>query len=45
MKVEVAALDLDRNGATMAVTWHNQDGTQVASGSMVVKPPKVKVPL
>ena len=45
VKVEVAALDLDRNRATMAVTWHNQDGTQVASGSMVVKPPKVKVPL
>jgi 3-hydroxybutyryl-CoA dehydratase len=45
VKVEVAALDLDRNRATMGVTWHNQDGKQVASGSMVVKPPKVKVPL
>ena len=45
VKVEVAALDLDRNRATMAVTWHNQDGRQAASGSMVVKPPKTKVPL
>ena len=45
VKVEVAALDPDRNRATMAVTWHNQDGTQVASGAMVVKPPKTKVPL
>jgi 3-hydroxybutyryl-CoA dehydratase len=43
VKVEVAALDHDRNRATMAVTWHNQDGKQVATGSMVVKPPKVKV--
>jgi len=45
VKVEVAALDPERNRATMAVTWHNQSGTQVASGSMVVKPPKTKVPL
>lgn len=45
VKVEVAVLDHDRNRATMAVTWHNQDGRQVASGSMVVKPPKTKVPL
>lgn len=45
VKVEVAALDMERNRATMAVTWHNQDGRQVASGSMVVKPPKTKVPL
>jgi 3-hydroxybutyryl-CoA dehydratase len=45
VKVEVASLDLDRNRATMAVTWHNQSGTQVASGSMTVKPPKTKVPL
>ena len=43
VRVEVAALDLDRNRATMAVTWRNQDGKQVASGSMVVKPPKVPV--
>ncbi len=45
VRVEVAALDMERNRATMAVTWHNQSGTQVASGSMVVKPPKTKVPL
>ena len=45
VRVEVAALDADRNRATMAVTWHNQDSRQVASGSMVVKPPKIKVPL
>ncbi len=45
VRVEVAALDHDRNRATMAVTWTNQDGRQVASGSMVVKPPKVAVPV
>jgi 3-hydroxybutyryl-CoA dehydratase len=45
VRVEVAALDAERNRATMAVTWHNQDAKQVASGSMVVKPPKTKVPL
>jgi 3-hydroxybutyryl-CoA dehydratase len=45
VRVEVAALDAERNRATMAVTWHNQKGTQVASGTMVVKPPKTKVPL
>lgn len=45
VKVEVAALDMERNRATMAVTWHNQSRTQVASGTMVVKPPKTKVPL
>ena len=39
-RVEVAGLDPDRNRATMAVTWTNQDGTQVASGEMVVKPPR-----
>lgn len=43
VRVEVAALDPERNRATMAVTWRNQDGTQVASGSMVVKPPKTPV--
>jgi 3-hydroxybutyryl-CoA dehydratase len=43
VRVEVAELDPDRNRATMAVTWRNQDGTQVASGSMVVKPPKTAV--
>jgi 3-hydroxybutyryl-CoA dehydratase len=39
VRVEVAELDPERNRATMAVTWRNQDGTQVASGEMVVKPP------
>ncbi len=45
VKIEVSALDHDRNRATFAVTWHNQDGKQVASGTMVVKPPKVAVQL
>lgn len=45
VRVEVAALDPDRNRATFAVTWRNQDDRQVASGTMVVKPPKVPVPL
>jgi 3-hydroxybutyryl-CoA dehydratase len=45
VRVEIAALDPERNRVTAAVTWHNQDATQVASGSMVVKPPKVAVPL
>jgi 3-hydroxybutyryl-CoA dehydratase len=43
VRVEVAKLEPDRNRATMAVTWTNQDGTQVASGEMVVKPPKAPV--
>jgi 3-hydroxybutyryl-CoA dehydratase len=45
VRVEIAALDPERNRVTAAVTWHNQDGKQVAFGSMVVKPPKVAVPL
>ncbi len=45
VRVEVAKLDPERNRATMAVTWTNQDGTRVASGSMVVKPPRVAVEL
>jgi len=45
VRVEVAELDPDRNRATMAVTWRNQDGTQVASGTMVVKPPREPVSL
>ena len=45
VRVEVAELDPDRNRATMAVKWTNQKGTQVASGSMVVKPPKQPVSL
>jgi 3-hydroxybutyryl-CoA dehydratase len=45
VRVEIAALDAERNLTTVAVTWHNQDAKRVASGSMVVKPPKVAVPL
>ncbi len=45
VRVEIASLDPDRNRATATVTWHNQDGKQVASGTMVVKPPKVPVDL
>jgi 3-hydroxybutyryl-CoA dehydratase len=45
VRVEIAALDAERNRATTAVTWHNQDGKQVASGSMIVQPPKVAVQL
>jgi 3-hydroxybutyryl-CoA dehydratase len=45
VRVEVAELDPDRNRATMAVTWTNQKGTQVATGSMVVKPPHEPVSL
>jgi 3-hydroxybutyryl-CoA dehydratase len=40
VRVEVGALDPERNRATMLVTWTNQDATQVASGTMVVKPPR-----
>ena len=43
VRVEVADLDPNRNRATMAVTWTNQEGTQVAAGSMVVKPPREPV--
>lgn len=43
VRVEVAELDPKRNRATMAVTWTNQDGIRVASGSMVVKPPRQAV--
>jgi 3-hydroxybutyryl-CoA dehydratase len=43
VRVEVAALDPERNRATMAVTWHNQSEAQVASGKMIVKPPKVAI--
>jgi 3-hydroxybutyryl-CoA dehydratase len=45
VRVEVSALDPERNRCTTAVTWWNQDGKQVATGSMVVKPPKVAVEL
>lgn len=45
VRVEVAELDPERNRATMAITWTNQDGTQVAAGQMVVKPPREVVTL
>jgi 3-hydroxybutyryl-CoA dehydratase len=45
VRVEVAALDPERNRATMAVTWRNQHGVEVATGSMVVKPPREVVTL
>jgi 3-hydroxybutyryl-CoA dehydratase len=45
VRVEISALDHDRNRCTTAVVWHNQDGKQVASGTMVVKPPKTPVKL
>ncbi|HEX6228547.1 MAG TPA: MaoC family dehydratase [Solirubrobacterales bacterium] len=40
VRVEVAALDRDRNRATMAITWSNQDGDTVAEGEMDVMPPR-----
>ncbi|HET7443219.1 MAG TPA: MaoC family dehydratase [Solirubrobacterales bacterium] len=45
VRVEVAELDPERNRATMAITWTNQDGTQVAEGQMIVKPPREVVTL
>lgn len=45
VRVEVGALDPERNRATMNVTWTNQKGEQVAEGSMVVSPPKEPVTL
>lgn len=45
VRVEVAELDPERNRATMGITWRNQDGTQVAEGAMVVKPPREVVTL
>jgi 3-hydroxybutyryl-CoA dehydratase len=45
VRVEVEALDPERNRATMAVTWRNQDGAEVATGRMVVKPPREPVAL
>lgn len=43
VRVEVASLDPERRRATMAVTWRNQEGTLVAQGEMVVKPPRERV--
>jgi 3-hydroxybutyryl-CoA dehydratase len=45
VRVEVAELDSERGRATMAITWTNQDATVVATGSMVVKPPRERVTL
>ncbi|MGE0067016.1 MAG: MaoC family dehydratase [Solirubrobacterales bacterium] len=45
VRVEVGSLDPERNRATMAITWTNQDGVLVAAGSMVVKPPREPVSL
>jgi 3-hydroxybutyryl-CoA dehydratase len=42
-RVEVAQLDKERNRATMAITWTNQDDTLVAEGEAVVKPPVAAV--
>jgi 3-hydroxybutyryl-CoA dehydratase len=43
-RVEVAALDRERNRATMGLTWRNQAGELVAEGEAVVKPPKSAAP-
>lgn len=45
VRVEVGELDIERNRATMLVTWRNQDGEQVAEGEMVVAPPREPVTL
>ena len=45
VRVEVAELDEERGRATMAITWTNQDATEVATGQMVVKPPRERVTL
>ena len=42
-RVEVAELDAQRNRATMAIRWTNQDDTVVAEGEAVVKPPATPV--
>jgi acyl dehydratase len=43
-RVEVVALDRDRNRATMGLSWRNQAGELVAEGEAVVKPPKIRKP-
>jgi 3-hydroxybutyryl-CoA dehydratase len=43
-RVEVAALEPERNRATMAVTWTNQSGELVAEGEVVLKPPRAPKP-
>lgn len=39
-RAEVAALDSERNRATIALVWTNQDGELVAEGEAVVIPPR-----
>jgi 3-hydroxybutyryl-CoA dehydratase len=39
-RVEVAAIDPERERATMALTWTNQRGELVASGEAMVRPPR-----
>jgi 3-hydroxybutyryl-CoA dehydratase len=43
VRVAVAALEPERNRATIEVTWHNQSGELVASGEVIVKPPREAV--
>jgi 3-hydroxybutyryl-CoA dehydratase len=43
-RVEVRALDHERNRATMGLSWRNQSGELVAEGEAVVKPPKTAEP-
>jgi 3-hydroxybutyryl-CoA dehydratase len=43
-RVEVAALEPERNRATMAVTWTNPSGELVAEGEVVLKPPRPPKP-
>ena len=45
VRAEVAELNPERGRATIAVTWTNQDGTEVAAGQMIVKPPREPVGL
>lgn len=39
-RAEIAALEHERNRATLALTWTNQRGELVAEGEAVVKPPR-----
>ena len=43
-RVEVRALDHERNRATMGLSWRNQADEVVAEGEAVVKPPKTPDP-
>ena len=44
VKVEVAALDPERNRATFAVTWHNQDGARSRAARWSSSPPRPRSP-